>query len=277
MKRARRRALATHVHAGVNVTPTKVQIFDIYPHKGRVQVCLCSEALFARVSHARIGSIIRSYSEDPAFDPGSSGHESRTVEFLFFVQPHHVFCPWRTGPRPPAGVERRPRVPNGGSSFFLSSLTTTFCPWRTRPPAGVERVAATSPERWSSFFLSSLTTGGQNRVGVVFTSSRLRTVGVKGATTRASSRALPRRNRRRLRKTPQRRLFLDSPTLGVRRRRSTRRWTRARRLFRSRRVRERQPPFFLLIVCFYYNKKCPRYEQKQVARDGARNKTGRKQ
>ena len=95
MKRARRRALATHVHAGVNVTPTKVQIFDIYPHKGRVQVCLCSEALFARVSHARIGSIIRSYSEDPAFDPGSSGHESRTVEFLFFVQPHHR----RTKPR----------------------------------------------------------------------------------------------------------------------------------------------------------------------------------
>ena len=58
-------------------------------------MCLCSEALFARVSHARIGSIIRSYSEDPAFDPGSSGHESRTVEFLFFVQPHHVL-PRRT-------------------------------------------------------------------------------------------------------------------------------------------------------------------------------------
>ena len=148
-------------------------------------------------------------------------------------------------------------------------------------PRSTPVVAATSPERWSSFFLSSLTTGGQNRVGVVFTSWRLRTVGVKGATTRASSRALPRRNRRRLRKTPQRRLFLDSPTLGVRRRRSTRRWTRARRLFRSRRVRERQTLFLLLIVRLFsslYNKKCTtRQKQKRVARDGARNKTGRKQ
>jgi len=208
--------------------------------------------------------------------PGSNdGHESRTVGVPFFCPASPRFLPLADASA--CRGRTSSTSPERWSSFFLSSLTTTFCPWRTRPPAGVERVAATSPERWSSFFLSSLTTGGQNRVGVVFTSSRLRTVGVKGATTRASSRALPRRNRRRLRKTPQRRLFLDSPTLGVRRRRSTRRWTRARRLFRSRRVRERQPPFFLLIVCFYYNKKCPRYEQKQVARDGARNKTGRKQ